>query len=85
MELRCVQTQINIILKKIISIYYLDFDRSSREGPAGPDSPSLIMIAHNNWIMFTAAYVVPTGPHPAPTSGTQTTSLCSCILHTDKG
>jgi hypothetical protein len=39
MELRCVQTQINIILKKIISIYYLDFDRSSREAPAGPDGP----------------------------------------------
>ena len=42
-------------------------------------------VIRTHWIMFTAAYVVPTGPHPAPTSGTQTTSLCSCILHTDKG
>ena len=35
-------------------------------------------VIRTHWIMFTAAYVVPTGPHPARTSGTQTTSLCSC-------
>ena len=43
MELKCVQTQMNIILKKkniyIISI----FDRASREGPDGPDDPPLVV------------------------------------------
>ena len=44
MEFRCVQTQINIILKKIIYLYYLGFDRASREGPAGPDGPPLNLL-----------------------------------------
>ena len=37
MELICIQTQINVTLKKKKSIYihYLDFDMASREGPAG--------------------------------------------------
>ena len=39
MELRCVQTKMYVILKKIIYTHYFDFERASREGPAGPDGP----------------------------------------------
>jgi hypothetical protein len=47
LELRCVQTQINVILEKIMYIYYFDFDRASREGPAGPDGPPLFKPGFN--------------------------------------
>ena len=49
MELRCVQTKMYVILKKIIYTHYFDFERASREGPAGP--PLVDTVSSNTLVL----------------------------------